>query len=237
VDAESGDVTVKDVEFVAVQKNDVDGDLLSARNTIDVTIVGRSGNANAYARCINKAKDNDGRVSQACKQYVDAESGSVTIKDIELKLIQSNDAEADAKDAKASGDLRNSVTFTLRAISGDANAAAYCLNEAQDNDRPIDQTCNQYVNAESGDVTLSGIELVAVQTNDLDADISDANNTVDVTIVGRSGDASAIANCLNEAKDNDGRVSQTCNQYVDAESGSVTIKDIEIKVVQNNETA
>jgi hypothetical protein len=232
VEAGSGGVSLKGLKIYVVQKADDDGNISSAPGTVDLTITARSGDADAIAKCLNLATDNQDVVDQTCKQKVEARSGNVKIKGVKIYIVQNNDAERDAQ-----GNLNNTVTINITAESGDANALAYCLNLAKDNEEDVKQRCKQKVKARSGNATIKNVKIFVVQPNAIKGDVSDALDSVDVTITAISGDVNTLAYCLNQAKDNADTVDQVCNQYVDARSGKVTVKNIKVIAVQDNDNA
>jgi len=133
-------------------------------------------------------------------------------------------------------ELENSVTLTIR--GGDANALALCLNAAkEDGYGSVNQKnkCKNTAVARGGDLTLKNVTIDIFQQNDNDGDISEAENTVDLTI--RGGDANALAACVNLAKEKKrGSVNQYnyCRNKVYARGGDVVLRNVDIIVTQLN---
>jgi len=133
-------------------------------------------------------------------------------------------------------DLSNSVTITIRA--GDANALAVCLNAADESGYgSVNQknVCKNSAKAVGGDLVLKDVTIDVFQQNSGDGDISNADNTVDLTI--RAGDANALAGCINLAKEKKrGDVKQYnyCRSKVYARGGDIVLKHVDIVVTQLN---
>jgi hypothetical protein len=127
----------------------------------------------------------------------------------------------------------NSVTIAIK--SGDATALAACLNAAEEGDWVYQKNyCQNTAYARSGDVTLENVIITALQTNDSDGDLSSATNTVDLTVT--SGNAEALALCINAIKDKAWRVYQknNCQNKAIARSGDIILRNIDILIVQDN---
>jgi hypothetical protein len=127
----------------------------------------------------------------------------------------------------------NTVTITI--ASGDATALAACLNAADEGDWVYQKNhCQNTAYARSGDVTLENVSIFTIQTNDSDGDISDRSNTVDLTV--RSGNATALALCINAIKDKAWKVYQEnrCSNWAVAKSGDVVLRNVDITIIQEN---
>lgn len=133
-------------------------------------------------------------------------------------------------------DLSNSVTITIRA--GDANALAACLNVADESGYgSVNQTnkCKNTAKAVGGDLTLKNVTIDVFQSNSGDGDISNAENSVDLTI--RAGDANALAACVNLAKEKkrgDAKQYNYCRNKVYARGGDLVLRNVDIIVTQLN---
>jgi len=229
--AVGGDVVLKNVTIDVFQVNTGDGDIESGENSIDLTI--RGGDANALAACVNAAKTGSySDVSQKnfCKNKAVAVGGDVILKDVDIILTQSNTG------GDGTGDLSNSVTLTIE--GGAANALAFCLNAAKTgkkSDVSQKNFCANKAIARGGDVVLKNVTIDIFQTNSGDGDISDAANTVDLTI--RGGDANALAACVNAAKTgsySDVHQRNYCRNKAFAVGGDVILKHVDIIVTQVN---
>ncbi|MEA2514014.1 MAG: hypothetical protein QOJ59_3501 [Thermomicrobiales bacterium] len=126
----------------------------------------------------------------------------------------------------------NSVTFTIR--GGDAHALALCLNAVKRGDRIYQANhCRNTAIAAGGKVYLRNVSIFVVQTNDPDGDISNASNTVDLTI--RGGDANALAACVNAVKYGDTVYQQNnCKNKAVAIGGDVVLSNVDITIIQEN---
>jgi len=132
-------------------------------------------------------------------------------------------------------DSTASNTVTISFQSGDATALAACLNAVDEGDKVYQKNyCQNTAYARSGDVTLENVIITALQTNDSDGDISNASNTVDLTVT--SGNATALALCINAIKDKAWRVYQqnNCQNKAVAHSGGIILRNIDILIVQDN---
>lgn len=165
-------------------------------------------------------------------------------------------------------DQTNTVSITIQA--GDATALATCLNIAKERERDRarawkwwdsarrhakkwdvgraydDNECDSKAVAEGGTVVLKNVDILVVQENkDGRAKAPSQANTVNITI--RAGDATALADCLNIAKEqgrdrdrrdwkwwDDDRAQREndCNSKAVAAGGDVILKNVEITVVQ-----
>ena len=125
-------------------------------------------------------------------------------------------------------------TVTINIAGGDATALAGCLNAVAEGDRVYQANyCKNTAFAAGGDVVLKNVEIFIIQTNDADGDVSDASNTVDLTVAG--GDATALAGCLNAVKNGDKVYQQNkCKNKAFAQGGSVKLKNVDITIVQEN---
>jgi hypothetical protein len=219
--AEGGDVVLKDVEIKVVQTSQDGGP--GEPNTVTITIAG--GDANALAECLNLAKERrKGSVAQQnkCENRAFARGGDVVLKNVDITVIQEN------------GTAGGTVTITI--VGGNASALAQCLNLVKERRKGnVDQEnrCKNYAFARGGDVILENVEITVIQKN-VDGG-SGPPGTVTITIAG--GDATALAECLNLAKEKrKGSVEQKnkCENSAVAEGGEVIMKDVEIKVIQQN---
>lgn len=132
------------------------------------------------------------------------------------------------------GPTSTSNTVTINIAGGDANALALCLNAVDRGDRVYQANfCKNTAFAAGGDVILKNVDIFIVQTNDNDGDVSDASNTVDLTI--RGGDANALAACVNAVKKGDKVFQQNkCKNRAIAKGGDVILKNVDITIVQEN---
>jgi hypothetical protein len=156
-------------------------------------------------------------------------------------------------------DQSNTVNLTIR--GGDAKALATCLNVAKEkvrnqnsraskwddrgrgqakkwNDRRAEQEndCENKALATGGSVMLKNVEILTVQENkSYRSNTPDQSNTVNITI--RGGDATALATCLNIAKEEGySRTAQEndCDNKAVAYGGNVYLKNVDITTIQTN---
>ena len=161
-------------------------------------------------------------------------------------------------------DQTNTVNLTIQ--GGDARALATCLNIAKQENRAQsyharwwddehrwddgrrnankwqdrrafqENECENKAYAAGGTVILKNVDILAVQDNkDRYSDVADQENTVNLTI--RGGDATALATCLNIAKergDDSARQENNCQNTAVATGGSVILKNVDITIVQTN---
>ncbi len=231
--AYGGNVTLKNVKISTIQANTKDGYLEGATNSVNLTI--RGGNATAIAACLNLVKQGnfgDAYQQNKCDNYAKAVGGNVTLKNVKIVFVQDNWAAKMVKKANYSN------TATLAITGGDALVVAACLNLAQQGRFGTvyqQNNCNNTAKAVGGDVTLKNTRIVLAQSNTGDGWVSDASNTVNLTI--RGGDATAIATCANlVAQGNFGDAYQQnkCSNSATAVGGDVTLKNVKIYVVQTN---
>jgi tRNA threonylcarbamoyladenosine modification (KEOPS) complex Pcc1 subunit len=152
-------------------------------------------------------------------------------------LLMAMPLSAGATGGDDDGDQSNTVDITIR--GGDASALAACLNVAKEKGRgDVHQQndCRNKAYAVGGSVYLKNVDILTVQEN-RGGSGSTANqaNTVNLTI--RGGDASALATCLNVAKEKGrGDVYQEndCENKAYASGGTVVLKNVDILTVQEN---
>ncbi|MEA2515376.1 MAG: hypothetical protein QOJ59_4865 [Thermomicrobiales bacterium] len=134
----------------------------------------------------------------------------------------------------AGGAVAATNTVTITISGGDATALATCLNVVKKGNKVKQKNkCDNVAYAKGGDVILKNVSIFIVQTNDADGDISDAANTVDLTITG--GDATALAACVNAVKDgNKVKQKNKCKNTATAEGGDVILKNVDITIIQEN---
>jgi hypothetical protein len=136
----------------------------STFNDAKVTITG--GNGVAVATCVNWAQDWAGyskdkkkqqekkRVKQSnvCKNTAKAEGGDVTLKKVDITVIQDG-----------SGDVtKNKATVSI--AGGDATAVAACINVLNDAANATQTNkCKNNAVAEGGDVKLENVDITVIQ--------------------------------------------------------------------------
>ncbi|HEX8628059.1 MAG TPA: hypothetical protein VF755_07800, partial [Catenuloplanes sp.] len=124
-------------------------------NNVAVNISG--GNANALSTCVNfaklKAKKGEAAQSNACKNFAKATGGSVTLKKVDITILQAG---------ATSGKVTNKAEINIS--GGDATAVAACVNYLQGT-ADADQTnkCSNTAVATGGDVTLKNVNITIIQ--------------------------------------------------------------------------
>jgi molybdenum cofactor biosynthesis enzyme len=131
----------------------------------------------------------------------------------------------------------NTVTINIR--GGSATAVAACLNAIKTGSySDVDQrnSCKNSAYAAAGKVYLRHVSIDAVQDNSSGTGtVSNASNTVNVTIAG--GNATALATCVNlAATGNSADVDQNnrCRNTAVASGGAVVLKNVTISTLQIN---
>jgi hypothetical protein len=153
--AQGGDVILKNVAITIVQENLASGGDLS--NSVTITIAG--GDANALALCLNAVDQGDKAYQQnKCKNHAFAQGGDVVLRNTQIFVVQTNDADGDLSSAA------NTVDLTIR--GGDATALAACLNAVEQGDKVYQQNkCKNQAYAQDGGVVLSDVDIVVIQEN------------------------------------------------------------------------
>jgi len=154
-------------------------------------------------------------------------------------MILAGSIAPDTALAKKRRDFKNTATINIQ--GGDATAVAICLNLAKQgkfSDAWQENDCDNYAQANAGNVTLKNVKIKTAQANTTDGYVSGATNSVNLTI--RGGNAVAIAACANlVSQGNYGDAWQTndCDNYAEANAGSVTLKNVKIVFVQDSYAA
>lgn len=124
-------------------------------NDVQINITG--GNANALSACVNyaklKAKKGESAQSNACKNFAKATGGDVTLKKVDITILQAG---------ATAGTVKNKASINIS--GGDATAVAACVNYLQGT-ADADQTnkCSNTAVATGGDVTLKKVNITIVQ--------------------------------------------------------------------------
>jgi molybdenum cofactor biosynthesis enzyme len=132
-----------------------------------------------------------------------------------------------------------SNTVTINIKGGSATAVAACLNAIKTgsySDADQRNSCKNSAYAAGGKVYLRHVSIDAVQDNSSGTGtVSNASNTVNVTIAG--GNATALAACVNlAATGNSADVDQSnrCRNTAVASGGAVILNDVTISTLQIN---
>jgi len=139
----------------------------------------------------------------------------------------------------AASTTTRSNTVTINIKGGNATTVAACLNAVKTGSySDVDQrnSCKNKAYAAAGKVYLRNVSIDAVQDNSSGTGtVSDASNTVNVTIAG--GNATALAACVNlAATGNSSDVDQSnhCRNTAVASGGAVILKNVTISTLQIN---
>jgi hypothetical protein len=132
----------------------------------DATVTISGGNGVAVAACVNWAQDWAGyskdkkkqqekkRVKQSnlCKNTAEAEGGDVTLKKVDIFIVQEGSKEV----------TKNKATVEI--TGGDAVAVAACLNVLNDTANASQTNkCKNEAEAEGGDVKLENVDITVFQ--------------------------------------------------------------------------
>jgi hypothetical protein len=134
------------------------GGTFAATNTVTLTISG--GDATAVATCLNAVKKNDKVKLQKnkCNNIAYSKGGDLTLKNVDIFIVQTNDTDGDISDDT------NTVDLTIK--GGDATALAACLNAIAEGDTAFQKNkCQNTATAQGGDVTLHNVSITIIQEN------------------------------------------------------------------------
>lgn len=129
----------------------------------------------------------------------------------------------------AGGATYNNAEITIK--GGNAAAFSGCLNYAKKmakHDKPAQSnTCKNFARADGGSVTLKNVLVTVFQLGTS----GKTHNNAEINIIG--GDAVAVASCVNYLQGTANATQKnTCKNSADARGGDVTLKNVDITIIQ-----
>jgi len=137
-----------------------------------------------------------------------------------------------AASPRAFADQSNAVTVYLSATGGNATAIAACLNVAKDHGgyNLQDNECKNTAAAVGGDVTIKGAKIVGIGTAKRHVGKTSVSKGV-VAVTLTSGNATAIAACVNTAGGGDNAQFNICTNTAVAIGGPVIFNHVKIEAI------